>query len=56
MQTAAEMRGSTRQAIFNLIKRGKLTVTEIDGVKFLKREEVLNFVKSKGGRPKKQND
>jgi predicted DNA-binding protein YlxM (UPF0122 family) len=54
MQTAADIRRISRQAIFNLIRRGKLSATEIDGVKFVKRDEVLNFVKAKGGRPKKE--
>ncbi|MDQ6785445.1 MAG: hypothetical protein M3033_01310 [Acidobacteriota bacterium] len=53
MQTAAELRGISRQGIFNLIKRGKLSVVEIDGVKFLNRNEVENYEKEKGGRPKK---
>lgn len=53
VMTAAKLRGVKHQSILGLVKRGKLTVTEIDGVKFLKRDEVLNFVKSKGGRPKK---
>jgi predicted DNA-binding protein YlxM (UPF0122 family) len=53
---AAKLRGVSHQSIYDLIRRNKMTVTEIDGVKFLKRDEVLNFVKSKGGRPKKKSN
>jgi hypothetical protein len=56
LPTAANLRGVSHQAILNLIRRGKLTVIEIDGVKFLRRDEVQNYQPSKGGRPKKKND
>jgi predicted DNA-binding protein YlxM (UPF0122 family) len=54
--TAAKLRGVSQQAMSDMVKRGKIAFTEIDGVKFLKRDEVLNFVKSKGGRPKKDEN
>jgi hypothetical protein len=51
---AAKLRGVSHQSIYYLIQHEKISVTEIDGVKFVKRDEVLNFVKAKGGRPKKE--
>jgi hypothetical protein len=53
IKTAAEIRKVTISAVSDLVRRGKLSVVEIDGVKFLKRDEVLNYEKEKGGRPKK---
>ena len=40
---AARLRGVTPQAIGELVERGRLTVTEIGGVKFLSKSEVLSF-------------
>lgn len=54
LTTAAKIRGVTHQAILNLIKRGKLTVVEIDSVKFLRRDEIENYQPSKAGRPRRQ--
>jgi hypothetical protein len=54
--TAAKLRGVSQQAMSDMVRRGKIEATIIDGVKFLKRDEVLNFVKSKGGRPKKKSN
>lgn len=56
IKTASELRNVSISAMSLAVKRGVFSVTIIDGVKFLKREEVLNFVKSKGGRPKKTAD
>jgi len=53
IKTASELRNVSISAISLAVKRGVFSVLLIDGVKFLKRDEVLNFVKSKGGRPKK---
>ena len=50
--TAAQMRGVSRQAISRLVERGKLTAVEIDGHKFLFRDEVKKYEPSIGGRPK----
>lgn len=50
---AAKLRKVSQQAMSDLVKRGKVSAIEIDGVKFLRRDEVLNYVASKGGRPKK---
>ncbi len=52
---AAKLRGVSQQAMSDMIKRGKITAIEIGGVKFLRRDEVLNYEKEKGGRPKKQS-
>jgi excisionase family DNA binding protein len=48
---AARIRGVTREAIYDLVARGKLTVTEIGGQKFLKRSEVENYKPQTAGRP-----
>jgi hypothetical protein len=40
---AARLRGVSPQAINELVERGRLNVTEIGGVKFVKRSEVLSF-------------
>jgi hypothetical protein len=53
---AAELRGVTRAAIADLIKRKKLTVIEIAGRDFLSRREVESFEPDKGGRPAKAKD
>ena len=50
--TAAQMRGVSRQAISRLVERGKFTAIEIDGHKFLFRDEVEKYEPSIGGRPK----
>jgi hypothetical protein len=55
IKTASELRQVSISAISLAVKRGVFTVVEIDGVKFLKRDDVLNYEKSKGGRPKKDN-
>lgn len=47
---AAELRGVSRSAINELIKRGRLQIIEIAGKKFLSREEVINFEGQKGKR------
>lgn len=51
---AAELRGVSRSAINDLIKRGRLSVTEIAGKKFLSREEVLNFESHQGKKIKEK--
>jgi hypothetical protein len=51
---AARLRGVTRAAIADLIKRERFTVVEVGGTKFLKRSEVLAFEKDKPGPREKQ--
>lgn len=48
---AARMRGVSREAICGLVARGKLSVVEIGGRKFVKRREVENYTPGIGGRP-----
>ncbi|MGI8668710.1 MAG: hypothetical protein ACR2J3_02555 [Aridibacter sp.] len=45
--TAAKLRGVSQQAMSDMVKRGKIAATIIDGVKFLKRDEVLKLPKVK---------
>jgi excisionase family DNA binding protein len=52
---AARIRGVSREAIYGLVARGKLSVVEIGGQKFLKRREVENYKPESGGRPAKTN-
>ena len=56
IKTASELRNVSISAISLAVKRGVFSVLLIDGVKFLKRDEVINYQNSKGGRPKKQTD
>lgn len=51
--TAAKLRGVSKQAIYDLIERGRLPVIEVDGVKFVRRSDVLNFEELPAGRPPK---
>jgi excisionase family DNA binding protein len=49
---AARLRGVTRAAIADLIKRGKLRAREIGGRNLVYRSEVVNYEKGAAGRPK----
>lgn len=49
---AAKLRGVTRQAILDLISRGKIQAVEVGGRRFVRRSEVRSYKPSKGGRPK----
>lgn len=51
---AAEMRGVSRAAISDLVRRGRLRTVEIAGRIFLSRREVESFEPEKGGRPAKE--
>jgi hypothetical protein len=53
LQTAATRRGVTRQAIENLIKRGKLETLTIDIHQFVRVADVENYTPELGGRPRK---
>jgi len=48
---AARLRGVTREAIYDLVARGRLQTIEIGGQKFVRRSEVLNFEALPAGRP-----
>ncbi len=52
---SARLREVSHQAILNLVKRGRFTVIELGGRKFLRRSEVVNFEALPGGRPSKQS-
>lgn len=49
---AAHIREVSVQAIHHLVNRGRFTIVEVSGKKFLLREEVENFKPDTGGRPK----
>jgi excisionase family DNA binding protein len=49
---AADLRGTTRQAISKLIKRGRLTTIVVGGHTLVSREEVVSFERLAPGRPK----
>lgn len=48
---AARIRDVSREAIADLITRGRLSTVEVAGQKFVKRSEVEAFVTRKAGRP-----
>ena len=48
---AARLRGVSREAIYGLVSRRKLSIVEIGGQKFVKRSEVENYTPEIGGRP-----
>ena len=48
---AARIRGVSREAIYDLVARGKLKVVEIGGQKFVSRSEVERYEPQAGGRP-----
>jgi len=48
---AARLRGTTREAIYDLIERGRLETTEVGGHIFVSRRAVLNFKPQLGRRP-----
>jgi len=49
---AARIRDVSREAIADLITRGRLATVEVAGQKFVKRSEIENFVTRKAGRPR----
>jgi hypothetical protein len=52
---AAKMRGVSTQSISELMKRGRLTVIEVGGRKFLLRKEIEGFEPLPVGRPRKDS-
>ena len=50
---AARLRNVSREAIYGLVARGKLSVVEIGGQKFVRRSEIENYTPEIGGRPPK---
>lgn len=51
---AARLRGVSREAINDLIKRRKLKTKVIGGVTFVFRRQVLSYEPESGGRPAKR--
>ena len=52
---AARLRGVTREAIYDLVARGRLEAIEIGGKKFVRRSDVLSFELRPAGRPVSNN-
>lgn len=50
---AARIRDVSREAIADLIARGRLQTVEVAGQRFVKRSDVENFTERKAGRPPK---
>jgi hypothetical protein len=48
---AAQIRNVSVQAIHYLMQRGRFTIVEVSGKKFLLRQEVKTFKPDVGGRP-----
>ena len=51
---AARLRAVSREAIADLITRGRLQTVEIAGQRFVRRSEIENFEERKAGRPPKE--
>jgi predicted XRE-type DNA-binding protein len=51
---AARLRGVSRAAISDLVKRRKLKVKKVGAVQFLSRKEALSYEPDACGRPKKK--
>jgi len=50
---AARLRGVSRQAISNLVRRGKLKTYDVAGRQLLRKSEVMSYEIKLGGRPRK---
>jgi len=48
---AAEIRGVSRQAIHELVQKGRFQTFEVGGRTYVLREDVVNYNARKGGRP-----
>lgn len=55
MTNAASLRGVSRAAIADLVKRGKLKSYEIGGRKLVNKAEVMAFQPQRVGRPRKKS-
>jgi len=53
---AAKLRGVSRQAINELVRKDRFETLEIGGRKLVRREEVVNYEPKKGGRPSSNGD
>ena len=50
---AARLRGVSRQAIDDLVKRGKIQTVEIAGRRLVRKQDVDGYEQELGGRPRK---
>jgi len=55
MAEAARLRGVSRNAIANLVRRGKLKSYEVGGRKLVNKSEVMAFQPQPIGRPRKKS-
>ena len=53
---AADIRKCSHQAISELVKKDRFTVSEISGHKYLSKREVLAYEPAATGRPRKQKE
>jgi excisionase family DNA binding protein len=51
---AARLRGVSRQAIANLVRRGRLRTLQFGGKTFVSRADVEAYAPDPGGRPRKK--
>lgn len=51
---AARLRGVTRAAIQDLVRRGRIRSIDVGGRALVYRKEVICYVKGEAGRPKKE--
>jgi excisionase family DNA binding protein len=51
---AARLRGVSRQAIANLVRRGRLRTLQFGGKTFVSRTDVEAYAPDPGGRPRKK--
>ena len=53
---AARLRGVTRAAIQDLVRRGRIRSVEVGGRALVYRSEIVNYEQGAPGRPKSQSD
>jgi predicted DNA-binding protein (UPF0251 family) len=53
---AARLRGVSRQAIHNLIKKGRIKTLKIASIVFVDKNAIQNYKSLNAGRPKRKNN
>lgn len=53
---AARLRGVTRAAIQDLVRRGRIRSVEVGGRSLVYRSEIINYEQGKPGRPREAED
>lgn len=53
---AARLRGVTRAAIQDLVRRGRIRSVEVGGRALVYRSEIVNYEQGEPGRPRKADD